>query len=261
MDECPAFPADHASRICRQFRLRSLIRSRSRMSSQHLRTGSDTSSAFQRGRLVGDSPARLELSGRSSSEASISIHAPRVRDTAAQASATSASASASSANHGRETENATPSSPGQSMACCQIVSNTRSRTSASIPAKKSRSMARMTGRAPGFHSANPDRPTVSHRPANDPADRGSTSSRPSSRPTASPFSPAGSCAGTSQQTRSIGRGISGSIQLNAWMRPDARHSSTFAARASSDGTRRSPSRISSERSAIEASEWASTSTS
>ena len=198
-------------------------------------------------------------------EASISKVAPRVRETAAHARSTKASASSSFVSHGRETQNATPTSPGQSIARCQMLSNPRFLDSASMPAKASRSMDRMIFLECGFHVWKPAASRVVQRPSKEPDERGSTSRRPSSDPTASAVeltisSGADGLSGN-QTTWSSGRGISGSIQLNAWMRPFFRHSSTRSARASSDGTRRNCSRISSDRSAAEASVCASTNTS
>lgn len=242
-----------------------MIVSRSPSSPNLIRSPGETLPRSQRGARCFSSAAFSESSGRLSSDASISSRAPRVRRTASTASETSASASASSVSQGRETAKATPASPGQSIACSQIASKFVVRSSGVIPAKKSRSMARMIFRAPGFHSRNPLRSQVSQRRSNDPAERGSTSSRPSSDSTASRLFAArswsSSAGAASHSTRSSGRGNSGSIQLKACTRPLFLQFPTRFARSGSDGTRRNSSRISSERSTAEASECASIRTS
>lgn len=151
------------------------------------------------------------------------------------------------------------------MARVQIDSKLFSLSDGFIPAKKSRSMARMTFIDPGCQSRKPFMSQLSQRSENDPDDLGSTSSLPSSDSIASVVLDSSSLpessGAASHSTRSTGRGISGSIQLKAWMRPFARQFSTRDSRSFSEDTRRSSSRISSDLSTADASEWASIRTS
>ncbi len=242
-------------------RFRSVIVSRAPSSHNRSRVPGEVRPRSQRGTGFFNSAAFKESSGRSSVDASISNLAPRVRRTASTASATNAAASASSVSHGRETAKATPARPGQSMARSQMASKFASRSAGFIPAKKSRSMARMTGRLPGSHLRNPFKSHVSQRRSNEPADLGSTSNLPSNDSVASNVFAAralsSSMRAASHTTWSSGRGIRGSIQLKACRRPLFRQFSTRTARSFSDGTRRNSSRTSSDRSTADASEWAS----
>lgn len=244
-----------SSKIFAQSRCRSVMRSEPSSASHCARTPGLTLAASHLARGAPSFAAKAEASGRSSSDASISITAFRVRATKEVAALTRLSASCSSSSQGRETAMETPTNPDQSIARSQISPNICRCFSIGIPAKESRSMLRITGVGSGCHVAKAVMSRVVQRLPNDPADRGSTSRRPSIKTRGCISSSAASpSARANQTTWSIGLGSKGSIQLNAWIRPVRRHRSIRSARAAGSGTRRSSSRISSERSAIDASE-------